>query len=679
MPSFPLRRSQSSKNLSHHLSSQPKQPPPSLPPLLFLPSSPPASDSSSTAWSVLDSPMTDSGDSASGVPEKKRERSSSVGSRKTGIGGFFKSIGRSGSKSGRKREAEEDGRKGRETIPSVPSLPSSLLKRDFEDGAKSASATSVKVIAVGGSGTSFSSKVKEVKPDPPSSQAEKEDDDLGALLRLVQQAGDKFSDSTTSSGELLPTPTGSSFSPSSSLYTSTAKPRFSFLAHLSPSSLRRSPGSPLLFTPPASPLPHRVDPESDDDYGGSSDDNHWTSRATSSFSRAAVQALPKSPQALPRLPKQRLLGTGARRVVDLTLARLSSLTDPEALHPLSVNGFATLNGRPGSRSKKSMRETLGRLGVVRRLRRGVSMMQGLELERRTPERRSEDSEDEESSETVEELEWGRVLEPFEVDGVMPFVPGSATPPPPTKSRINLTITLPLPPTTAPIHPLDRPTPSSIRKWLARPSFAQSHISYVATDFVVNPSLIHARPWQERVQSSGSARLRVFASSDMRVDTAREQDEGTAVRPKREGKPTLGGRRGSLKGLGITTAKPQGQLVLPVPLLLQSLALDPSQLDEPGSDDDAPLAVLQNRSNGNSPRLPPPSPALIEATERAAALEAEVARMRKNERRRVEKEERRERDMREREETKEEARREEEKAGEVARRTAEQRRRSRAMG
>ncbi|GAA5986265.1 hypothetical protein JCM11641_004872 [Rhodosporidiobolus odoratus] len=222
----------------------------------------------------------------------------------------------------------------------------------------------------------------------------------------------------------------SAFSSPSSDFSSpsTPKPLYSFLSHipatsyqkkakftagaiLSPYSLSGRSTHSLLTPPTTPPAPSTAE----DDYGAASDpeedeeddrDHAWGRqvRAHPTFARRSrpppllvmlsphSSTLPKpsrSPRspALPRSARPRPLGPRATQLLSLTVGRLSPSPSSSSSStctlesPLSTHSPSAAFTFRSSKQVQPLRKTLGRLALLRKLKRGTTMLEAMEVER----------------------------------------------------------------------------------------------------------------------------------------------------------------------------------------------------------------------------------------------------------------------------------------------------------
>ncbi|GAA5938713.1 hypothetical protein JCM1841_002624 [Sporobolomyces salmonicolor] len=639
---------------------------------------------------------------------------------------------------------------------------------------------------------------------PPTEPGE-ESEDLGSLLYLVHAAGDKFSapervrsipyaapptSFSPTPDETPPLVSSSAFSsPSSNGSRSPGTPHapYSFLSHLASRDFLLSPRSQAstLLTPPTTPPlpllapgttgPDRNGGESEeDDYGGSSDEGEgtpslsvWQQRPNSSFRKATSSAQSPRPGSLalppptPRAPgpqgrsnsrlpspRRRPLGPRATHLLEATVGRLSPApSTPEGAHlaaPLSTHPSSAVRATANLRQPQPLRLTLGRLALLKKLKRGTTMLEAMEVERRPPapiapattagsrlsvlgaagtepgEGEERDGGDGRTSLDTWELEHGNLEDDETVRRVLgagggekdlaPFstLPGAAK----ADKAFSLAASDAAPGNGA------RPTPLGkvaavfprLRQWIDRPGFADSHLVVIAVEDGVFMDIVRRRRTNQDEKVVASARLRGMLDLVDPEPASRSSIDGLGsrgARPAREGKDkggreVLGGEVLSAAmrhaAAGATQPPPPFQppvrsfggarkkkLLLPGPLLLQALVEEPrhahfalptptATATESSDEDDLPLASLKRSPTPATSPSPMSAAALLQAQQKAARLENEVARLRARE---IEAREREVRILLEQEE-REDAREQEIRENEIQRRMAEQRRRSKVM-
>ena len=390
-----------------------------------LPISPPPSDTDTD--SKTPAPKSNgrgrSGSTKAQDKQDKRERQAS-GDSGRGFGGFIRrSLSRTRDRRGSKGDAD---RPAPEEAPPVPELPPALLQLsllDIESVPRAPVAAPVvqqpKALAPSVAQQSVLRGPSSNVPEPSPA----DEMDLASLLHLVHAAGDMFADSpapstppnqTASAWSSPTTPalsvSGSRSSPESALNT-TPRPYFSFLSHLDPGPSASAP-RPFALTPAASgyqrssyivpkPAPLRTqakEQDSDDEYGrGSMDSDEDDSRGgwanakrTNAPFRKASGAVMNGPQP-PVSPtaKKPELGPMARTLFEGTHARLASPVKDGAQRPASTASAGT--------RAFGMGVVLGRIAVDRKLRRGTTMLEAMEIENRRGHKKHQASVDSQAS------------------------------------------------------------------------------------------------------------------------------------------------------------------------------------------------------------------------------------------------------------------------------------------
>ncbi|ORY47575.1 hypothetical protein BCR35DRAFT_310911 [Leucosporidium creatinivorum] len=645
-----------------------------------------------------------------------------------GFGGFFKRV-RSSSR-GRKKEEQQP--KVQQRAPPVPAVPSDFR---LSLGLGAMSAGSIGMGNGGGEavqGDLGISMSGDEAFEAPAKPAPGVGGDLGDLLYLVHAAGDRFTSEPTSNDWSHPLPSpplvaptaqkttptllqSSAFSsPGSPPSPATPKPYYSFFSHLGNNDL----ASYKPMTPPSSPPVVRTPPpkpESEDDYGGSSSDEEalWSRKPNTSFGRS-----PKGSFAPPPAPKQakgsrllilsptrsrrRALGPKAKEVLDYTLLRLSPSSStlstavptryqPSSLHhPLSTTPHRTIAAFGPT---NTVQVVLGRTLIARKLLRGLTMLESMDLERGASRRRRDSQDSQSSTSTAGSFDEAAprpttpsltlLIDTFEIDVDQP------PPTTPVRPALSPLARAPKPPPSSPSSPSLQP--ARLRNWIARPSFAESHLNTLVIEGGIEMVDL-VRPARGKVPKLAvSERLKAMAGlGDAGV--LGEEKASSKGRPGRERPPTVGSnggqqQRGGQRASSLPPPSAVGRKpVLPGPLLLRALA--EKKLNGTGDsseEEDLPLAVLRSRGSStpasSSPASSSPAAssastaALQKAQARAEKLEAEVGKLRKQEEARKASLTRMQREKEQREIEWQEEKREEERK----RRVAEQRRRSRATG
>lgn len=653
MAPFNLRRMSSNKSLRKRAST----PPPPLPP------TPPLSNLSSFDLTDGVSDQTSSSeqlslfrgrsgdkDKVSGDGKDGRSGKKEGGGAGGGIRGLFRrrSLSRSQSQTPKEWQSSEG------TAPPVPSLPSEE-ELGGALGLKEALPIHRRVVEVTHGYYDGAGAVEITPPDD-------KEEDLASLLHLVQAAGDKFASSSsgydwtsssslsdhhttpslspsTTFSSLSSPPSLSGFMPSPPLHdTILPKPLYSFLSHLSPTAI------PL--TPPTSPQryfqPAPSESSSEDEYGWEGDEDETIWKRTSTKILAPLPVRVRSFRVSGNFRgeveerNRTSMGAGGRRLLRLSQRRLGKTKEEVGERPRS-NTRISKEVRGGG-----LRIVLGRMMVVRKLRRGTSIMEAIELERHTDWSSLEEEEEDEGWKDALRLFDGTVS-----DDVVR-----------TPSYLN-----------------QLPTPTSIRAWLDRPSFFDSHLVHTAIEGGILVDLVRERPGT--TSRIASARLTSWAIPASMVPPMTLSSE----RPTRESSPTIGARRGSVKGLVILTSAPI-TLRIPSPSIPihktltpgpHLLAFSSSESLKRMEEDTLPLATLSSRSTRGSPLLSSGRmAALKKANDATATLQAEVNRLKNDAIVRREQQKVLDRERDERHRTREMER-------EMMRRVEEQNRRSRAMG
>ncbi|GAA5910500.1 hypothetical protein JCM5296_003679 [Sporobolomyces johnsonii] len=754
-----------------------------------------SSSPTESQWSVVqDSPNTAAGGEDLS-PRKKR--SASFGSNRLGT------LFRRRSSKNLAAHASADQLAKVEVVPPLPKLPPTLGL--FELPNVGAAAGVEQKVNLADSRMNNDSGVL-----TPPAEPGQESEDLASLLYLVHAAGDKFSapervpsvpysvppvSSSPTPDETPPLVSSSAFSsPSSNGSRSPGTPHapYAFLSHLASRDSLLSPHSQAstLLTPPTTPPlpPGTTGPERDggeseeDDYGGSSDGESaaplsvWQQRPNSSFRKASSSAQSPRPGSLalpppaPRAPgprgrsngrlpspRRRPLGPRATHLLEATVGRLSPApSTPEGAHlaaPLSTHPSSAVRATANLRQPQSLRLTLGRLALLRKLKRGTTMLEAMEIERRPPapvapatkagsrlsvlsaagtEASEGDDRDGDGRTSLDtwELEHGDLEDDETVRRVLggaggggggggekDLAPFSTLP---AAAKTDKAFSLAASDAAAPGVNGARPTPLGkvaavfprLRLWIDRPGFADSHLVVIAVEDGVLMDLVRRRRtgFGQDEKVAPSARLRGMLDLVDPEPASRSSIEGIGSRvgrPAREGRDkggreALGGEVFSAAmrhaAAGATQPPPPFQppvrsfggarkkkLLLPGPLLLQALAEEPrhahfalptptATATESSDEDDLPLASLKRSPTPVTSPSPMSAAALLQAQQKAARLENEVARLRARE---IEAREREVRILLEQEE-REDAREQEIRENEIQRRMAEQRRRSKVM-
>ncbi|GAA6002859.1 hypothetical protein JCM10207_001870 [Rhodosporidiobolus poonsookiae] len=785
-----------------------------------------ASSGSVAGWSVVEAPPASS--PVEQREEKKLRKSKSSGDGSKGLKGLFRRT-RSGSRSSTKSVKEVD--LHIEDAPPFPSLPPTLnlalpsstscevtavkpqvevnpqglytppSDPDFALGEGDDLDSLLFLVHAAGDKALDGSDEREayVPPSQPTSSAPSTVTSSSSFRTPPLTSSSTFSSPSTVSSSGPPTPKPSYSFLCRSIEPSTKKPALSALT----SSATPRPSAAVTL----STVPRPSAADSDDDYGAASDEDSparpsaWQIKPNSAFSRppseSPLTSLPTPPRtprdlspspalgppapspraaSFARSPRRRPLGPRATQLLITTVGRLapgpsaldapaSGLAAPSSTHPLST----TLAART-AQAPQPLGTTLGRLALLKKLKRGTTMLEAMELERpssssstsyfdprasvvsrsarlsilsqgddaplspsafETPER---DGANGRRSLELWEAEHGRLEEGATVrrmldaadasassEGVQPVAAGSSS-----SSQ------------TAGSAPLPR-----LEQWSARQLFPERMLETRLVEPAYGPPSIVidvVRP--SRVGLSGRsngglersawlrARLAHEASVAAGMGAALEADR-RAVRPPREEKGAVGllnssgageetippalravaegaARPPSLlpaldvrapTGAGRRASKlPSGprKLLLPGPLLLKALAeegdeppVEDAKLSEAkdaasSDEDDRPLFQLRQRASLLPPkrspsRSPASSPfashnALLRAHQKAAQLDAEVARLRARDAEAKQREGQLEREYLEREA----AREVEVRQREAERRAREQKRRSEIM-
>lgn len=527
-------------------------------------------------------------------------------------------------------------------------------------------------------------------------------EDLAALLSLVQYGTSTTTPTERTTNSPLSTPQLSSSSSTSSPSESHATiptPYYSFLSHLSsPNSTPQRP--PFSRSLPPVPVRSKA-PRSDDEYGSGMSKKVplWTKKSNAGFKPAKVETSSGSRVAKSSDAQKRALGIRGKAILELTTLRLSlpSTTSPSiqhSLHPVSTNRHPiSLHSRDGGNGS-TLRTILGRTAILRKLREGVTTVEKREIEVGVPSRGGP-----RDSMASEASDWsigssGKIVESVagEVESILrvalqPYSTGFDSIAPTTQSAI----TSPRSGTsTRPARPHQFPTAQSMRIWIARRRFSDTHLVITAAGEGTAMNLIRAT----RAPLTFSPRLLgIAAIFILHAESDLVRDRQVGDRPTRDSKPGFGERRNTTKELPSILRRIESprhdvggvRIPMPGPLLLRALAetnvedQNRSPRTATGDEDELPLAGLRART------LPSPF-ALLDAQDRLRLeheeslrvaqqendkLAAEVTRLRQRERR-VERERERENLLNE------EARRRTQEEKETQRRLAEQHRRARAM-
>lgn len=570
-----------------------------------------------------------------------------------------------------------------------------------------------------------------IPPLPCRKLVPNEEEDLASLLYLVHTAGDKFS----SNGRLHDSPPSSPrysaesrFKPESlssplKSQKSNTLPTASTRSYLSPhhSPLSSPPLNPKhLPTPPHSPLRTSTFPSFGDDYGVASEDEYsdsaeepnvvegktkststWLKTSNATFSKAAVDGALDgikspfktslySPASVNTFLRGNKLGPVARGLLEVTVVKMESSDKIlEGLQrPLSINLTGELNGR---RNQQEIRVSLGRLLIKKKLRKGVNLLEGIELERSTKIDGSSRFLDSPNNNTLEIEEIN--TESTSNDFIIPFLSPTPTP--------NLD---------SPISPAGMSTSSSIRAWIARPSFIKRNLVTISVEGGLLIDLIRpssksqsAISYSNRIRcwSQTNLILRHVDKKPLLVGSTAEKEVLLQSRKAEKKQLLISERRGSLPSNGVPLSvrvNLKSPLILPSrsPSLLpvNAFELDNKHRINDDVEEDVPLAYLLQRSS-NSVASTPKSPrlylsqkdqisenqmsALRKAEEKSSQLEEEVMQMRYQEQ--LTKDRQNQIDLKREEEYRKERldRAEEENSKREDRRLAEEKRRRRAMG
>ncbi|KAK4701223.1 hypothetical protein P7C70_g5013, partial [Phenoliferia sp. Uapishka_3] len=707
------------------------------------PDTPPSSDTASdrkpkpndprTSGSQKDGNRSRSGSFASEARGRVSEREKDG----KGLGGFF----RRGLSRGRQASQGSVEHPPLAVVPPVPNLPPTLLQLSFLDSEPSVPArkpesgfadATVTQNTTASSREPFkrgpSTKLQDASPA--------EDSELASLLHLVHAAGDLFSDTSSDPPPSSEPPALPFKSVSRPTADPTPKPYFSFLSHLEDGTRRDPPSQPasLRNPPPLSCYnrsPHLVTKksqpikaDSDDEYGRDSIDSDpddtrgaWNSRANASF-RKAGGALPvvqtshplrgrghfSGPTSPRTPPKPQSLGPKAKRLFEETHRKLLARDGQDGgMRPIST-------GAVGKRAS-GICVVLGRSMVDRKLRKGVTILEGREIEHRSEKSRPRTSSTgSQASSASSDASFGSAKSRSNALDVKkkshddprkrlaPILITDALDPDVAVGRAGIQPTRPSADvwkSTSNSRPNQLPTLEGLDKWLSRPSFVVRKLVTVASQDGVRLNLVRERPKQPPI--AFSPRIRRLGRHGLKDELPPTPVDlyDDVHRPSREARPSPSARP-SKPSRPITSGTPHKKLVLPGPLLLQAIANGTTQAygasqSVNSSEENLPLATL--RSRGPSEATPPAADssssfeadskatrhALKAAREKSLALQAEVSRLRTNEMIRKERQEQIDQDRYDRQRLQEIERREVEKEREVKRRQAEQRKRSRAAG
>lgn len=544
-------------------------------------------------------------------------------------------------------------------------------------------------------------------------------EDLASLLYLVHAAGDKHTTDTTKATPQARTASpqstpqlsaSSSASSPSDVHSVAPTSYYSFLSHIpsANSATRRSPfTAPLPYVPPRPRTP-----QSDDEYGSDEKESStrrrvkeplWTKKSNATFKAAKVESRSNASRSGTEsdvATRRRGLGEHGVILLQLTTTRLSSSSPVTRslplLRPISTNPYPVVSPGP------TLRTILGRMAILRKLRMGVTASEEREIEGFSRYRDSKASEASDwsigSKGSPVKVVGGEIVSimreafrPFNDSG-FDSISSTISPTRPKHSS---------PASTRLVRSTRFPTPESIKSFISRRRFAETHLVVTAVDAAgISADLI--RPG--RPELSFSPRLLAMAGpTTALVDTTPMQALRPGDRPNRDSNPGFGQPRKDLHAIVkcIEPVRHQvggARIVMPGPLLLRALAeaeTEKKSSENPSTgiaqeeDDLTPLAGLRNRSS-----TAPPSPSVLldmqnrleherEATLQAvrretARLAAEVSRLQQNESIRRERQRRTDRDREEADRRMEEARERMEEEKERQRRLAEQQRRSRAM-
>ncbi|KAL8283217.1 hypothetical protein RQP46_005995 [Phenoliferia psychrophenolica] len=675
----------------------------------------------------------------------RRERSSSEG---RGFGGFIRrslSRSRKGSKGDLDRPAPDD-------APPVPDLPPALLQLSFLDDTENvARPPPTPVVIPKAAAVATSSNVTTPLPRAPPRQTPTaptanrtpapaaptaEESDLASLLHLVHAAGDLFTEPSSTPAWSPSDRAGATSGARPAGESSGPRPYFSFLSHLDPgpSSSGAQPRpfaqtaagsgysrSGYLVSKPA-PTRKKTDPDSDDEYGrGSfeSDDDvrkdNWTKRPNSTFRKASGGVFapvqtgggPQDGPLSPNSQKKRELGPSAKVLFEGTHRKLANPVKEGAQRPAST---ATA-GRPVA---FGMRVVLGRIEVDRKLRRGTTMLEAVEIEHRdrgnkgrkgsmdsqassnssassTPSFSSAKSKSfgvptkaqlrEDPRKRLAPISLRSALDSLFNSGATRFQPTKA---PPADSNVWSSSNVSPDSVSTPERPAQLPTREGLDKWLRRPTFAERKLVTVGIEGGVLLDLVRERAKQPPIEFS--ARIQGLARAGLEDAPRTPTVVNPGGRPSREAQPGAPSAVPRTSNRTLVLSPPSKKPVLPGPLLLAALAngtLSEADIEDPDTEEDLPLAVLKSRS----PEVAAAAAAALKAAqeqahfakEKAFALEAEIGRLRTNELIRKERQERIDEEREDRARMQEIHRVEEVRENELRRRQADQRRRSRAAG
>ncbi|GAA5825300.1 hypothetical protein JCM11251_006928 [Rhodosporidiobolus azoricus] len=371
-------------------------------------------------WSVLDvNAAEDTKEVANGrtdYEERKRLRKkSSTGSVKEGLKGFFSGRRRSSSRGDQKAKEREK----EEIVPPVPSLPPSIGLLDLSlpslDYIESpAAAKSPNGAIVGAHGLPTPSDELFAAPSSPVSSTLAEGDDLTSLLHLVHAAGDQafVDEDVVRAAPYVPPASQPAIKPfslascpstlPSSRSPSVPQPVYSSLSHLTLKG-NKPPASPSLPSPRTASKPPLLGPtttpvpqDSDEDSYGAELQEVGTTVSSSPGTAATPPRLTRSVSSYSSpgtgTLRRRPLGPRATELLSLTLSRLypsqipssTSLAQPfpdGALSaPTSTHPASAVRAAEPLRQTQTIARTLGRLVVLSKLRRGITMLETLEIE-----------------------------------------------------------------------------------------------------------------------------------------------------------------------------------------------------------------------------------------------------------------------------------------------------------
>lgn len=467
------------------------------------------------------------------------------------------------------------------------------------------------------------------------------EEDLASLIYLVHSAGDKFNSNEQTSYNFNSSPgtphlsTSSEFSsPDGSTISVTPSPTpyYSFLSHFNgATSKERRP-----ITPPPPIITRPATPDSDDEYG--SDDNGpktdskskslWAKKENNGFGKAEMK-VPGSRNS-PTI-RRRALGARGSRILELSQNRMSSKAIEAVLYPISNNHYPL---SPNGISTPSLSKIIFRSKIIGKLRKGVTLLEELEIERgsqsRGGYRNSFDS---------DQSDWstgsrGKIV-PVEVGELedqlkLALEPFNSTVTSTTFGQEETGFESSEVTTRDLNRPLQLPTTQNTQKWIKRPKFIENHLivlpiqgdSYLLD--LIRPTLKSA-PLEFSPALHGLAGKFHFK---IEPKTFREV-VGSSDRPPREIPGSFGERRKTSKDLSAikrrTGFMEGAKVVMPGPLLLQALAESKSARAEAGEEveseeDELPLSTLRNRV---SMAQPSPSALLLLAAQEKIRLESQA--------------------------------------------------------